>query len=75
MNREESWVTAPDNLEAIAPIRAFLGARPTPHLEGDESIPGPVAFPLAPTQRRSSIYTTSCDKNGLEGQKNFNINL
>ena len=41
------------------PNQAIPGVRPTPRPREPKPTPGTVAFPLAPLQCRSSIYTTS----------------
>jgi hypothetical protein len=44
---------------------AIPGGRTTPRPREPKPTPGTVAFPLAPLQCRSSIYTTSCVENPL----------
>ena len=56
-------VTASYGLGDAPPEVAIPGARTTPRPREPKPTPGTVAFPLAPLQCRSSIYTTSGAEN------------
>ena len=55
--RGRSSVTASVDLGDVPPNQAIPGVRPTPRPREPKPTPGTVAFPLAPLQCRSSIYT------------------